>query len=230
MSAARAAAGQRRQEPDAARRACPAGGRWRRSSLLARCSASPRSACRASGTTRPSRPCTPAPEPRLDAARARPHENTPPLWYLIGRPTRGCFGTGAVALRFPRRWPGRAGAGRLGDRQRARRAAHGDPAGRDGRPQPALRVVLPGGARRTGCSCSPPASRSSASCAPSATPRAGRMALSVQPGAGDAVPLLRRLPGRRQVLWLLRAPGVRRRRGPGPRRRSCWPGWHCCRW
>ena len=100
-------------------------------------------------------------------------ENNPPLWYLIAWADSRVLGTGAVALRLPSALAGIALVpGRLGDRQRARRAARGDPAGAPW--WPSTRCSCGTRRRRapTGCSCSPPGWRSSASCAPTACPRA----------------------------------------------------------
>ena len=91
----------------------------------------------------------PAPEPRHDAANAVPNtENTPPLWYLLEwfdyRAARHRRVRAAAALGDRR---DRARARRLGIGMRARRPRRRDRVRRARRRQPAVRLVLAGGAR-----------------------------------------------------------------------------------
>ena len=89
-------------------------------------------------------------EPRRRRCTRSSHtENTPPLWYVLIWGWSRVFGTGAVALRSLVRagrdrdgaaWPGRSGASSAGRRTAIVLR-------RDGRGQPAVRVVLAGGAR-----------------------------------------------------------------------------------
>ena len=77
-----------------------------------------RSACRASGSTRPSRPSTCCIRASRDAAtRSRSTENSPPLWYIVEwvslsrsrhRRDRAAAALGAGRDRAPSRSPGRS--------------------------------------------------------------------------------------------------------------------------
>ncbi len=180
-----------------------------------RCCASRRSTCRASGTTRRSRPCTCC---TRACGRRCARSSTPRTRRRCGTcsrgPTRACSAPARSRCACPRRSPGSRpcrSPGRSAASSAGRRA-RGDRVRRARRRQPAVRVVLPGGARVRAVRAHGGARDAVLPARPARAHARADGAFALSGALALLTPLLRRVPARsRWSLWLLCGAARRRR-------------------